>query len=295
MQLTDWLFGTYNGIANGMAIFLVAAGLTWIFGILKILNMAHGHFFMIGVYIAFSIMGRAAGSMGGYLLGALGAAFAVSLLGYLTDRILLQRLRKVDYHYVLIGTFALVMVIEGAVRLLWDGDVHTVDPPPLLQGPVQVGTLFIPKFTLFVVFAGLVLFLVLDHIIHRTRLGKLMQSVASDPWMSALMGINVPAILRWSVVASFALAGLAGGILAPLQTVDLTIGGSYLLQAFFAVIIGGLGNVRGAFLASLLLGLVQNLGNVALPDFPGFAIYVALAVFLVWWPNGMFPPKGVRA
>lgn len=295
MQLTDWLFGTYNGIANGMAIFLVAAGLTWIFGILRILNMAHGHFFMIGAYVAFSVMGRLAGSMSGYLLGALAAGAAVSLLGYLTDRVLLQRLRKVDYHYVLIGTFALVMVIEGAVRLLWGGDVHTVDPPPLLQGPVQLGGLFIPKFTLFVIAAGAALFLLLDVLLHRTRLGKLMQSVASDPWMAAMLGINVPALLRWSVVASFALAGLAGGLLAPLQTVDLSIGGSYLLQAFFAVIIGGLGNVRGALLASLLLGLVQNLGNLLLPDFPGFAIYVALAVFLVGWPNGMFPPRGVRA
>ncbi|MCC6987603.1 MAG: hypothetical protein IT181_01310 [Acidobacteria bacterium] len=119
--------------------------------------------------------------------------------------------------------------------------------------------------------------------------------MAADPWMAEMLGVNVPALLRWSVVASFALAGLAGGLLAPLQTVDLGIGGSTLLLAFFAVIIGGLGSVRGAFVASLLLGLVQNLGNVALPDFPGFSIYVALALFLVWRPNGIFPPRGVRS
>jgi len=294
VQLTEWLFGAYNGVASGMAIFLVAAGLTWIFGILKILNMAHGHFFMIGVYLAFHIAGRGVVSTGGYMLGTLAAAGVVGVLGYVTDRVLLQRLRKVDYHYVLIGTFALVMCIEGGVRLLWGGDVQTVDPPPPLQGAVRIGQMFIPKFTLFVIVAGAVLFLLLDHLIHRTRLGKLLQSVASDPWMSAMLGINVPLLLRWSVVGSFALAGLAGGLLMPLQTVDLTIGGHYLLLAFFAVIIGGLGSVRGAFLASILLGLVQNLGNVALPDLPGFAIYVALAVFLVWWPNGLFPPRGVR-
>ncbi len=295
MQLTDWLFGFYNGVSTGMAIFLVAAGLTWIFGILKILNMAHGHFFMIAVYVAFSIAGKRPESTLQYLGAALAAGVVVSILGYLTDRLLLQRLRKVDYHYVLIGTFALVLCIDGGVRLLWGGEVHTVDPPPLLQGPVQIGGMFIPKFTMFVIAAGAAVFLLLDHIIQRTRVGKLMQAVAADPWMASMLGINVPALLRISVVASFGLAGLAGGLLVPMQTVDLTIGGSYLLLAFFAVIIGGLGSVRGAFIASLLLGLVQNLGNLVLPNLPGFAIYVALAAFLVWWPHGIFAPKGAHA
>lgn len=295
MQFVEWLFAIYNGIATGMAIFLVAAGLTWIFGILKILNMAHGHFFMIGVYVAFSIIGSHPESLGGYLLGALAAGAAVSFLGYLTDRLLLQRLRNVDYHYVLIGTFALLLCVEGGVRLLWGGDVHTVDPPPGLQGAVQIGRLFIAKFTIFVIAAGAVVFLLLDFVIHRTRAGKLMQAVASDPWMSSMLGVNVPVLLRVSVVASFALAGFAGGLLVPLQTVDLNVGGSYLLLAFFAVIIGGLGSVRGAFAASLLLGVVQNLGNVVLPDVPGLAIYIALTAFLIWWPNGLVPPKGAHA
>ena len=148
---------------------------------------------------------------------------------------------------------------------------------------------------MFVIAAGAVVFLLLDFAIHRTRVGKLMQAVASDPWMSAMLGVNVPALLRISVVASFALAGFAGGLLVPLQTVDLTVGGSYLLLAFFAVIIGGLGSVRGAFAASLLLGVVQNLGNVLLPNVPGLAIYVALTAFLIWWPNGIVPPKGAHA
>ena len=295
MHLFEWLFAAYNGIATGMAIFLVAAGLTWIFGILKILNMAHGHFFMIGVYVAFGIIGRHPESMGSYLLGALAAGVVVSALGYLTDRLLLQRLRNVDYHYVLIGTFALLLCIEGGVRLLWGGEVHTVDPPPELQRAVQIGRLFITRFSMFVIAAGAVVFLLLDFAIHRTRVGKLMQAVASDPWMSAMLGVNVPALLRISVVASFALAGFAGGLLVPLQTVDLTVGGSYLLLAFFAVIIGGLGSVRGAFAASLLLGVVQNLGNVLLPNVPGLAIYVALTAFLIWWPNGIVPPKGAHA
>lgn len=291
-MLTEWLFGIYNGIATGMATFLVAAGLTWIFGILKILNMAHGHFFMIGVYVAFSIIGKRPDSMSTYFLGALAAGAAVGVLGYITDKLLLQRLRKVDYHYVLIATFALLLCIDGAVRLIWGGEVHAVNPPPQLDGPIQIGQLYIPKFTIFVIAAGALVFVLLEFAIQRTWAGKLMQAIASDPWMASMLGINVPALLTLSVVASFAIAGFAGGLLVPFQSVDLTMGGSYLLMAFFAVIIGGLGSVRGAFVASLLLGLVQNLGNIVLPNLPGFAIYVALSAFLIWWPNGIFAPKG---
>ena len=292
MQVTEWLFGLYNGVATGMAIFLVAAGLTWIFGILKILNMAHGHFFMIGVYVAFSIIGRRPDSTATYFLGALAAGGVVGILGYITDKLLLQRLRKVDYHYVLIATFALLLCIEGAVRLIWGGEVQAINPPPGLDGPIQIGELFIPKFTVFVIAAGAIVFALLEFAIQRTWVGKLMQAVASDPWMASMLGINVPRLLTTSVVASFALVGFAGGLLTPFQSVDLTVGGSYLLLAFFAVIIGGLGSVRGAFLASLLLGLVQNLGNIVLPNLPGFAIYLALSAFLIWWPNGIFRPKG---
>ena len=292
MQVTEWLFGLYNGIATGMAIFLVAAGLTWIFGILKILNMAHGHFFMIGAYAAFSVIGKRPDALSSYFLGALAAGALVSVLGYITDKLLLQRLRKVDYHYVLIATFALMLCIEGAVRLIWGGEVQAINPPPGLDGAVQIGELFIPRFTVFVIAAGAFVFMLLEFAIQRTWVGKLMQAVASDPWMASMLGINVPRLLTISVVASFALAGFAGGLLVPFQSVDLTIGGSYLLLAFFAVIIGGLGSVRGAFLASLLLGLVQNLGNLVLPNLPGFAIYLALSAFLIWWPNGIFAPKG---
>ena len=292
MQVTEWLFGLYNGIATGMAIFLVAAGLTWIFGILKILNMAHGHFFMIGAYAAFSVIGKRPDALSSYFLGALAAGALVSVLGYITDKLLLQRLRKVDYHYVLIATFALMLCIEGAVRLIWGGEVQAINPPPGLDGAVQIGELFIPRFTVFVIAAGAFVFMLLEFAIQRTWVGKLMQAVASDPWMASMLGINVPRLLTVSVVASFALAGFAGGLLVPFQSVDLTIGGSYLLLAFFAVIIGGLGSVRGAFLASLLLGLVQNLGNLVLPNLPGFSIYLALSAFLIWWPNGIFAPKG---
>lgn len=286
------MYAAYSGVASGMAIFLVAAGLSWIFGLLKILNMAHGNFFMVGAYVAFSVAGRRLDTMGDYVLGAVVAAVVVALLGYVTDRLLLRRLRHVDSHYVLIATFALLMFVEGMVKLIWGADFYSIAPPPGLDGPIELAGMFIPKFTLFVVVAGLVVFALLEYLLHRTWTGKLMQSLANDPWMAGMLGINVPLLLTLSVVASFALAGLAGALLLPIQSLSVAVGNSYLLLAFFSVVIGGLGNIRGAFVASLLLGLVQNLSTVALPNFPGLSVYIALAVFLIWWPNGIFPPAG---
>ena len=128
----------------------------------------------------------------------------VGILGYITDKLLLQRLRKVDYHYVLIATFALLLCIEGAVRLIWGGEVQAINPPPGLDGPIRIGELFIPKFTVFVIAAGAIVFALLEFAIQRTWVGKLMQAVASDPWMASMLGINVPRLLTTSVVASFA-------------------------------------------------------------------------------------------
>jgi len=292
--LSEWLFSVYSGIASGLAVFLVAAGLSWVFGILKILNMAHGNFFMVGTYVAYSVVGQRPESLAAFMGASLLAAAVVGLLGFITDKVMLRRLRGADYHYVLMGTFALAMLVEGVVKLIWGVDLTTVNPPPLLDAPVDIGGVMVPRFTLFAIGAGLAVFAALDFALNRTWAGKLMQAVAADPWMAGMMGINVPMLLAVSVTASFALAGFAGGLLLPFQSLSPDIGNSYLLLAFFAVIIGGLGNIRGAFLASVLLGVVQQVSTIAVPNFPGLTVYVALAVFLIWWPNGIFPPAGLK-
>jgi branched-chain amino acid transport system permease protein len=291
-MLSQVLFATYSGLASGMAVFLVAAGLTWVFGILHILNMAHGNFAMIGAYVASSIVGRKADSIFSYIGSSLAAAIVVGALGYITERVLLRRLGKIDHHYTLIGTFALMIFLEGIVKLIWGAEVSSVGPPPGLSGSVQILGVMVPRLTIFIIFTGLLLFVVLDLVITRTWVGKVMQALASDSWMSGMLGINVPTLLAVSVVASFVLAGLAGGLLLPLGTLDPGMGGSYLLRAFFAVIIGGLGSIRGAFVASILLSLIDDYNLLIFPNFPGLAFYVALAVFLVGWPNGLFQPVG---
>lgn len=289
------LFAFFNAAAFGMAIFVVAAGLTLIFGLLRLLNMAQGGFFMIGAYVAYSVMGRDVQSLGMFLLAALAGGVVVALLGLVTDRLVLRRLRNVDPHYVLIATFALMMVCTGVTKLVWGVDFFSVNPPPGLDQPLNPFGLFFSAYQIFVIAAGVVVYIVLEVAIHRMWFGKLMQALAADPWMSGVLGLNVSFGIALSVMASFFLAGLAGGLLLPNQSLSTGLGDSYLMYAFFAVIIGGLGNIRGAFIGSLVLGLVQSLNTVLLPAVPGLAIYVVLAAFLLWKPNGLFPAVGMQA
>ena len=288
------MFAVFNAAAFGMAIFLVAAGLTLIFGLLRLLNMAQGGFFMIGAYTAYSVMGRDVQSLGTFLFAALVGGVVVALLGLLTDRLVLRRLRNVDPHYVLIATFALMMVCTGVTKLVWGVEFFSVNPPPGLDQPLNPFGMFFSSYQLFVIAAGLVAFVVLDLAIHRLWFGKLMQALAADPWMSGVMGLNVSLGVALSVMVSFLLAGIAGGLLLPNQSLSTGLGDSYLMYAFFAVIIGGLGNIRGAFIGSLVLGLVQSLNTVLLPSVPGLAVYVVLAAFLLLRPNGLFPALGMN-
>lgn len=288
------MFAVFNAAAFGMAIFMVAAGLTLIFGLLRLLNMAQGGFFMIGAYTAYSVMGRDVQSLGRFLLGALAGGVVVALLGLVTDRLVLRRLRHVDPHYVLIATFALMMVCTGVTKLVWGVDFFAVNPPPGLDQPLTLFGMFFSVYQLFVIGAGVVIFLVLELAIHRLWFGKLMQALAADPWMSGVLGLNVSLGVALSVMVSFLLAGLAGGLLLPNQSLSTGLGDSYLMFAFFAVIIGGLGNIRGAFIGSLVLGLVQSLNTVLLPALPGVAVYIVLAAFLLCKPNGLFPQAGAQ-
>ncbi|MBT9291001.1 branched-chain amino acid ABC transporter permease [Hyphomicrobiaceae bacterium 22] len=281
------MFALINGAATGSAVFLVAAGLTLIFGILKILNFAHGAFFMIGAYVAYTIIGSNPGSLHVFIAAAFAAAAAVAALGFVADRLVLRRLRHVDEAYMLIATFAVLLVCTGVVKLIWGVNYASINPPPLLDGAVTAGSLFVPSYSLFVIAAGLFVFLGLELVIHRTWIGKLLQAVASDSWMSGVLGINVPAALTITVIASFALAGLAGGLLLANQTLSPILGESYLLLAFMAVIIGGLGNVRGAFIASLLLGTIESGSSLVIPNMPGMATYVFVILFLLAKPQGL--------
>ncbi len=282
-----WGFALLNGLSVGAATFLVAAGLTLIFGILKILNFAHGVFFTVGAYITFSLIGVAPESTWAYIGASLLAGLAVGVIGWGTDLVVLRRLRSVDHTYTLIATFALLLVGTGLIKLTWGLSPQSVSPPLMLQDAWTVGPLVLPVYSLFLLAAALVVYLALEAIFSWSRIGKIINAVARDPWMAGLLGINVPAVMTGAVVVSFMLVGLAGGLMLANQSLTPELGNVYLLLAFNAVIVGGLGSVRGAFIASFLLGMAESVVSVLLPGMPGIAIYLILIAFLLIRPQGL--------
>lgn len=284
------LFGIFNGLVLGSAVFMVAAGLTLVFGILKIFNFAHGSFFMLGAYIGHSILGQQPSSLALFLLAALVAAVAVGLLGVVTDSVVFRRLASVPTEYTLIATFAIMLICNGAARMIFGQDVYTVYPPPSLDRLVDVG-LPLSIYSLFIIACGIVVFVFLEFGLNRLWFGKIVQAVARDPWMSDVIGLRVQRIKLISVGLSFALAGLAGGLLVANQSLSLDLGHSYLLLAFNCVIVGGLGSIRGAFIAAIIFGLFESLNAVLLPATPGIASYVLLIALILLKPNGLFPER----
>lgn len=282
-----------NGLSWGMTVFLTAAGLTLVFGILHILNFAHGGFVMLGAYLAYSILATAGEpSMWSFMATTVACSVALGILGALVDRLVFRRLRGVSESYSLIATYALLLLCQGAVKVIWGIDFLSVPPPPELRGATEIANMYAPNFVLFVIACGVATFALLDHVVHRTELGKTVQSVAVDPWMASLLGVNVRLVLAGTVVAGMALAGLAGSILSVNQSLSPNMGSALIIQAFGVIIVGGMGNIRGAFLAAVILGVITAFGDRIFAEVPGLFFYVALISILMWRPQGLL--KGLR-
>ena len=284
------LFGPlFNGLFTAMVVFLFATGLTLVFGILRILNFAHGGFFMIGAYIAFSLVKTFASSAStlAYVAISIAAGILVGLCGLVVERVVFRPLQSVDESYSLIATYALLLISEGAVKAIWGVSFHSVTTPALLGGAVMLDDLVMPLFAIFIIALGVVCYGVLEWTLQHTATGKLMKSVASDPWMAGMLGVNVPRFYAWIVVIGFFLAGLAGGMLLPNQTLSPNLASVFVVQAFGVLIVGGMGNIRGTFLASILLCVIDSYGSVLFSDVPGVFFYVAMAAMLLVRPQGL--------
>jgi branched-chain amino acid transport system permease protein len=287
--MTDIASILFDALSWAMATFLVAAGLTLIFGVLHILNFAHGSFFMVGAYLSYTAVTLLGGDISAtaYILLAVAIAIVVAMFGLVVDFAVFRRLRGVDHAYVLIASYALLLVVNGLVKLVWGVDVLSVPPPHSLSDAIDVFGVTMPIYTLFTIVAGLAVFGLLECLMRATPFGRMVQAVGADPWTAGLLGINVVAIYTVAVFMGFGLAGLAGGILAANQSLSPTLGDLFVIQAFAVIIVGGMGSVTGAFLASLLLGLVNALGDVFIPDYPGILSFVALAICLLVKPRGL--------
>jgi branched-chain amino acid transport system permease protein len=285
MDLFTFLIQLLNSLQYGLLLFLVASGLTLVFGIMGIINLAHGGFYMLGAYLAWALAERT-GSLGMAIL--LGIPLTV-LLGIVLERVFYRHLYDRDHLYQVLLTYGLILVFEEMRSLLWGDDVHGVPVPDLLSASIPLtDTLSYPVYRLAISGVCILLALCMYLVIQKTRLGMMIRAGASNSDMVRALGINIKLIYTLVFALGVALAALAGMLAAPVSSVFPNMGGQVLIVCFVVVVIGGIGSVWGALLAALMIGLVDTFGKVLLPDYAGLLVYVLMAAVLLWRPEGLF-------
>jgi branched-chain amino acid transport system permease protein len=285
-------------------LFLLAAGLKLVFGIMDMINLAHGSLYMLGAFIAASLV-QATGS---FVLGVLLAVPATALAGMVLEIFLLRRLYHRDHLSQVLATFALILILNEAVRLIWGSDAP-LPMPASLSGPVELlPGLFYPAYRLLIIAVGLAVAAFLYFLISKTRIGMLVRAGASNREMALAMGVNIRLLFTLVFGVGAALCAVAGALLAPLLAVQVGMGENILILAFVVIVIGGIGSVRGALVGALVVGVVDTIGRAFLPiAFGAFlppqvasaagpaiasvAIYLLMAVVLFFRPQGLFPAR----
>jgi branched-chain amino acid transport system permease protein len=297
MDFATFLIQLLNAVQYGLLLFLVASGLTLIFGIMGIINLAHGSFYMIGAYLAWSLSAR----FGNFWVAiALGIVLTV-LLGMLLEWLLIKRLYQRDHLYQVLLTYGLILISEELRSILWGDDVHGVPISGVLSASIPLtDTLAYPVYRLWMSGVCVLLAVLMYWLIQHTRLGMMIRAGASNRDMTQSLGINIQLLYRLVFAVGVALAGFAGMIAAPVSSVFPGMGGQVLIICFVVVVIGGIGSVKGALVAALLIGLVDTFGKVlevkiggfkVLPELAGMSVYLLMAIVLLWRPEGLFGKK----
>ncbi len=290
MDLATFLIQCLNAVQYGLLLFLVASGLTLIFGIMGVINLAHGSFYMIGAYMAYALAPWVGVTLGGGFFMTLAVGLLLSIaFGYLLEWSFFSFLYEREHLQQVLMTYGLILVFEELRSILVGDDVHGVAAPAWLSGSVPLGDVMTyPTYRLFISAVCVAVALGLYFVLARTRLGMMIRAGASNREMVQAMGINIKFLYRVVFAAGVALAVLAGMIAAPVSSVYPNMGGQVLIISFVVVVIGGIGSVRGAMLASLLVGLVDTFGKVFFPEAAGVLVYLLMAGILLWKPEGLF-------
>lgn len=295
-----------NGLQFGLMLFLIAAGLTLVFGIMDIMNLAHGSLYMAGAYVAAETMQRT----GSFTAAIVVAVAVTALVGIALEILILRKLVTRDHLAQVLGTYAVILIANDVVKMIWGPTPVMLNMPALLSGPVELLPDFLyPAFRLMIIAVGLVMALALYAFVTKTRAGVLVRAGASNRQMATLMGVRVPILFLGVFTLGAALAALAGALLGPLTAVQIGMGEDILILVLVCIVIGGIGSIRGAFVGALLVGMVDTAGRAFLPMllrnvFPAdvassvgptiaaISIYVLMAVVLVFRPSGLFPARG---
>jgi branched-chain amino acid transport system permease protein len=295
-----------NGLQFGLMLFLIAAGLTLVFGIMDIMNLAHGSLYMAGAYIAAETMQLT----GSFVAAVLIAAIAAGVIGLVLEHLLIRRLAVRDHLAQVLATYAVILIANDLVKMIWGPAPVMLNLPAALSGPIRLlPDLMYPTYRLLIIVCGLAVAVGLYWFVTRTRAGVLVRAGASNRQMATLMGVRVPLLFMGVFTLGAMLAAVAGALLGPITAVQVGMGEEILILVLVCIVIGGIGSIRGAFVGALLVGMVDTAGRAFMPMllrevFPpaiasslaatlaAISIYVLMAVVLVFRPAGLFPARG---
>ena len=294
-----------NGAQFGLMLFLLAAGLTLVFGVMDMINLAHGSLYMVGAFFAAWLVAWS----GSFTLGVLGAVVLTALFGMALESTLLRTLYQRDHLSQVLATFALILILNDAVKMVFGNDLP-LSAPQALEGPVELlPGLIYPAYRLLILGVGLALALLLYLLVQKTKLGALVRAGASNREMSMAMGVNVSRLFTAVFGIGAGLCAVAGALLGPLLAVQVGMGENILILAFVVIVIGGIGSIRGALVGAVLVGTVDTFGRTLLqqglrellpaqwasaagPALASIAVYLFMAAVLVWRPQGLFAARG---
>ena len=296
-----------NGLQMGLLLFLLASGLTLIFGIMDFINLSHGSFYMIGAYFCGTVVAKSGSFITGVIVGLVGV-FAV---GALVEWLIARKLYRKDHLDHVLVTFGLILIFDTLVHLLWGASGMAIPLPDVLNGQLSFGGLVLPTYRLLIIVAGLLVAAILFILVTKTRLGMLVRAGASNRTMVEALGVNIDRLFLVVFALGAAMAGLAGMLIAPITEASIGMGNDIIIVAFVVVIVGGIGSVKGAFYAALIIGLIDTLsrsyldrlltltmpGNyaeTAAPALSAMLIYILMAAVLAFRPQGLFPIAGMK-
>jgi branched-chain amino acid transport system permease protein len=285
MDFTSFLIQTLNGIQYGFLLFLVASGLTLIFGIMGIINLAHGAFYMLGAYICYWLF-----DFTGNLFTAILIGIVIMVgVGYLIERLAISQLYKRNHLYQLLLTYGLILIFDELQKIFWGADFYSVPVPEALSGGIALTeTQDYPIYRLFISLVCMIIAAGLYLLISKTRLGMMIRAGASNREMTQTLGIDIGRLFAIVFSMGTALAAFSGMIGSPLSSVFPGMGDEILIISFVVVVIGGIGSVKGAFVGAMIIGLADTFGTVLLPNFASVAVYAVMALILLWRPQGLF-------
>jgi len=296
-----------NSVQLGLLLFLLASGLTLIFGIMDFINLSHGSFYMMGAYFCGSVVARTGSFLAGVITGLVG----VFVLGALIEWLIARKLYKEDHLDHVLVTFGLILVMDTLVHLIWGPSGLSIPLPDVLNGQIVIGTIVFPTYRTLIIVGGLAVAAILYLLVAKTRLGMLIRAGASNRDMVESLGINIDRLFLIVFAIGAAMAGFAGILIAPITEATIGMGNDIIIIAFVVVIVGGIGSIKGAFYAALIIGVIDTMSRSYLDDFlkllmePQFAetaapaisamlVYILMAAVLAFKPSGLFPPAGSR-